>query len=373
MPRYAANDRFQIGDFWLSKQARSNAWCRTWFDTSTRQTRRASLGTTDFEQAKQHLTDWFVLEHTKRNEPIDDVTLGEVFARFYEQHGQTLATHKDVRRTLDTWLQFYQAATISEATQQDQQRLFREWLQQEKGYSLSTVRRALLVGKSALNWAYKRGEIGQPPYIELVKPPRAEPKGRPLEIDEVASLFRAATEPHLRILMAFMLGTAARTGAILDLQLSQIDLNSMLIDLNPPCRSQTNKYRPIVKLPEQLKAYVEARKAQNPDGPLVHYNGQPVSSIKNSWRSTRKASGLSGNVQTYSFRHTIARWLRMNGVPAWEVAAQLGHKMPDVTTTEIYAPFDPAYLSKSISAIDEFLSTVVQVLEYDNLTDALDQ
>ena len=66
----------------------------------------------------------------------------------------------------------------------------------------------------------------------------------------------------------------------------------------------------------------------------------------------RQAAGLDEDVNPYSIRHTIARWMRQNGVPAWEVAAQLGHKSRDYRTTELYAAFDPAYLSNAVQAID---------------------
>ena len=66
----------------------------------------------------------------------------------------------------------------------------------------------------------------------------------------------------------------------------------------------------------------------------------------------RAAAGLDEEVNPYSIRHTVARWMRQNGVPAWEVAAQLGHKSRDYRTTELYAAFDPAYLENAVRAID---------------------
>jgi integrase len=232
-------------------------------------------------------------------------------------------------------------------------------LAQTKQLSPSSVRGVLTVGKSALNWAHKRGEIEQVPYIQLVKVPKPEPKGRPLEIDEVATLFRLARKEHVRVFMAFMLGTAARTSAVLELTLDQIDTANGLINLNPTGRTQTKKYRPTVKLPDQLMEYAVARGSATPQvSELVHFNGKPVKSIKTAWSKMRAESGLEGNIQTYSLRHTMARWMRMRSVPAWETAAQLGHKMPNFSTTEIYAPFDPAYLSKSKQALDDFLGEV---------------
>jgi hypothetical protein len=35
------------------------------------------------------------------------------------------------------------------------------------------------------------------------------------------------------------------------------------------------------------------------------------------------------------------------------IAAQLGHKSLDYRTTELYAAFDPAYLSNAVGAIDK--------------------
>ena len=46
-------------------------------------------------------------------------------------------------------------------------------------------------------------------------------------------------------------------------------------------------------------------------------------------------------------------------MPAWEVAAQLGHKQSGMSTTEIYAPFDPAYLAMSVSALDNYLKELL--------------
>jgi len=372
VPRYNKEREFQLGEYWLSKQTRSDAWCRTWFDQKTRQTKRVSLRTADIAEAKQTLTDWFVLQHSKPKEEAQEKSLAEIFARFYEQHGKNLKSASDVNRTLNYWLEFHTVATVAEAANQQKQLEFREWLQTERKLSQSSVRRALLVGKSALNWAWKQGELANVPYIPLVAQPPAAPKGRPLEIGEVATLIRNAKSHHLRVLISVMLGTACRTGAALDLNYSQIDCERGLIFLNPEGRLQTKKFRPTVKLPLQLRTYFVDRKRQHPIGAVVSHRDAPVNSIKTSWRTLVKNSDLQGNVQTYSFRHTMARWLRMSSVPAWEVAAQLGHKSKEFSTTEIYAPFDPAYLSQAVTAIDGFLGQVACELRVKSISEYLE-
>lgn len=371
MPRYKQEREFQLGEYWLSKQSRSDAWCRTWFDEKTRQTKRLSLRTADLEQAKKLLTDWFVLRHSKPKEEAADKSLAEVFARFYEQHGRNLKSASDVNRTLKYWLEFHTIATVSEAADQQRQSEFRSWLRSEKELSQSSIRRALLVGKSALNWAWKQGELTHVPYIPLVVAPSAAPKGRPLEVHEVARLLSVSNAQHIRVMICVMLGTACRTGAALDLKCSQVDCDRDLVFLNPEGRLQTNKYRPTVKLPSHLKPYLQAQKVLDPTQSVVSFRGKPLNSIKTSWRKLVMRSELQGNVQTYSFRHTMARWLRMNSVPAWEVAAQLGHRSREYSTTEIYAPFDPAYLSKAVTAIDDFFDQVACELRVKSVSEFL--
>ena len=96
-----------------------------------------------------------------------------------------------------------------------------------------------------------------------------------------------------------------------------------------------------------------------------------VTETKTGLRTLRTKLELDDSVQPYGLRHTMARWLRKSSVPAWEVAAQLGHKTPDVSTTEIYAPFDPAYLFKSTAAIDDFLTRVACQLRANSISDFL--
>ncbi|CAN0290586.1 unnamed protein product, partial [Chrysoparadoxa australica] len=186
------------------------------------------------------------------------------------------------------------------------------------------------------------------------KVPPSPPKGRPMEMDEIAALINSA-DYHLQAFIIMMIATAARNKAVLDLTFDQIDFANGLIDLNPQGREQTHKYRPKVRLPANIKLWLETAQVLFDCDSVVQYKGAPVASIRTGWRTLRDRLDLDGDVQPYGIRHTMARWLRMSGVPPWEAAAQLGHKMPGLSTTEIYAPFDPSYLEKAVQAIDTFM------------------
>ncbi|WP_281641260.1 hypothetical protein, partial [Acetobacter orientalis] len=51
-------ERFQIGEYWLSQVKPASIWHITWYDKAARQTRRKSLGISDFEAAKTKLAQW---------------------------------------------------------------------------------------------------------------------------------------------------------------------------------------------------------------------------------------------------------------------------------------------------------------------------
>ena len=54
----------------------------------------------------------------------------------------------------------------------------------------------------------------------------------------------------------------------------------------------------------------------------------------------------------------MVRHLRSQGVSAWEVAAQLGHKSREYRMTELHAPFDPCCLENAIGTIDDYFGNL---------------
>jgi len=151
-----------------------------------------------------------------------------------------------------------------------------------------------------------------------------------------------------------LIGTACRPEAAYELTGEQLDFENRLIDLNPPGRAQTKKIRPVVKMPESLAVILKGA----PKGRLITYQGKPVKNARNSWRAMRTKCKLDDRVQPYSIRHTMARWMRKEGVSAWDTAAQLGHKSRDHRITELYAPLNPDYLETPTLAIESYFGAL---------------
>jgi len=247
---------------------------------------------------------------------------------------------------LKLWSEYFAGALVSELTI-DKQRLFVAWLH-EKGSSDGYIRRVLAVGKAALNRAQGEGEITSAPMISLALAPEGEPRERTLTIEEMASLFDAATEPHQTSYLVMAVGTGARPEAILEATTFLVNFDGRLIRLNPPGRRQNKKRRPTLPVCDTLLCYLRCL----PPGTIVQYRGHPLAGIKSTFNHLTKRAGLSG-VSAYTIRHTMAAEMRKRGVPVWEVAGFLGHTS-GYKTTERYAKFGADHLSQAARAIEGY-------------------
>jgi integrase len=346
MPRYSKHE-FQIGEWWLSQRDGSPAWYATFYDAAAKHTRRISLGTDNFEEAQQKLLERYLEQNRPQNAPTETVALADIVLDYYKKHGQNARSAGSIKISCAYWVDFFGEESIAAATKPQRLEAFVKHLK-GLGHATAYIQRILGVGKAALQRAWRQGEIASVPFIPSIKVDYGAPRGRPLKVVELARLLTEASD-HLRLLLMILIGTAARPEAALELTGDQIDFDAGLLDLNPPGRAQTKKFRPVVKLPRALAVALK----NAPAGTLVTYHGHPVKKINKAWRALREDAELDEAVNPYSIRHTVARWMRQHGVPAWEVAAQLGHKSRDYRTTELYAAFDPAYLSNAVNAIDK--------------------
>jgi integrase len=256
------------------------------------------------------------------------------------------------RVALGYWSDFFDGATVSEVTPA-RQREFIEWLKARRDPPLSDgyVKRVLTVGKSALNRAYREGEIDAVPFV--VPGQDGIAREQILSVAESAALWNAATQPHERMYLALAYGTLARPETILALRREFVDFDRRLLTMNPPGRRQTKKHRPTVPVCDFLLPWLEQAGA----GPLVAWRGREIASFKTAWRKMRAAAGLAPETVPKVIRHTMATHLRASGVDAAEIQGMLGHKAYS-GKTEVYARYQPDYLSRAAAAIDGYMTAL---------------
>lgn len=340
-------ERFQIGEYFLTQHSNSPVYKAGWFDAETGQTRRASLRTKDLEEAKVALYEFVQARMKPKDFDTADMPLGTVLTRYYEQHAINLPSEEAARHALVHWLEFWGPTTVSELGIERQEEFVAAL--KAKGLKNSYVSRTLSVGRAAVNRAWKRGEIKSAPFITDVSDRSDRKEPCRLDKSEMRRFLTTVQQwPHLFTFCMIMLNTLSRPEAVLELTPAQINIEDRLVRLNPKGRKQTKKYRPTVPLTDTLLPFVRTTEVPV----FVMWNGRQVKSVKKTFALAVKRAGLSSEITPYSLRHTMAKELRKRAVPVWEVKGMLGHRVPGVT--EEYAEYAPDYLSKGREAIDAY-------------------
>ncbi len=285
--------RFQLGAYWIERRKGTANWQRTWRDgRGVKQ--RASLGTSDFEQAKVALAEWFVANATIKDQQPQDVPVAMLLTRYMARHGEKIPSKSTAKRAVALWVEFWGDRTVADMSV-DAQEEFLAWLRSRtrgvRTYSEGYVRRVLGVGQSALNRAWKRHEIVQVPWVEL--PPIGEPYPHTATAAQMAAFLNAIPkESHLWMYCLIRLGTGCRGDAALGLQPFQIDWHAGLVRLNPEGRQQTKKYRPVVPMTDMLRQAL----AGCDEAFYVNWHGRQIASIKKAWAKVRIDAGLPASL-----------------------------------------------------------------------------
>jgi len=180
-------------------------------------------------------------------------------------------------------------------------------------------------------------------------PPPPPPRDRWLTKLEAKKLLKATRAYHLKLFIKMALYTAARSGAILDLEWDRVNLETRRIDFNVPGRRRTKKGRVVAPINDELyDALLEAQKRATTDY-VIEWGGHRCKSVKSGFRHTADRAGLK-DVSPHTLRHTAATWMAQEGVSMWEIAGMLGHKNSR-TTEAVYAKHSPEYLQNAAKAL----------------------
>ena len=207
----------------------------------------------------------------------------------------------------------------------------------------SASRRDLEVLRGAIrHWHRWHGPLTTIPSV--IMPPKCEARDRWLTRDEAAQLlWNGRRTPHLRRFNLLGLYTGSRSGVLLRLEWSWIDLKNGVMSRRAPGASEAaNKRAPKVKLGRRILAHLKRWKRIDGKNAkyVVHYNGQKITKLRRSFSGAVKAAKLKG-VTPHILRHTRATWVMQKGVDPWEAAGHLG--MSVETLMRVYGHHHPDF------------------------------
>jgi integrase len=207
----------------------------------------------------------------------------------------------------------------------------------------TAARRDLEVLRAAINhWHLEYGPLPTIPRVAL--PPKPAARERWMSRDEVARLlWQGRHTPHLGRFILLGVYTGSRSGVLLNLEWSWIDLKrGVMARRGPGSTEAKNKRTPKVRLGRRILAHLKRwRKIDGPHGKyVVHYNGQKIDKLRRSFPAAVKAAKLR-DVTPHILRHSRATWLMQEGIDPWEAAGHLG--MTVETLTRVYGHHHPDF------------------------------
>ncbi|WP_234186459.1 hypothetical protein [Shinella sp. NM-101] len=260
------------------------------------------------------------------------------------------------------------------------QREFMQWCRSEHDHSAAYIARVLSVVSAAFRFGKRvvvvTDRLGNEHEVqlldmapdvvtqakrvaELIDIP--EPKERDwLPTFEEFGRFIDAIDRRKENLFRFViiaLNTWARPSTILDFRDNEATVNRRFgtIDLNPPGRRQTIKYRPKIRLTSNLRGWLDHWREENPDAvaPMT-WDGAPIDAIKRTFVRHAEECGLP-EFTPGLIRHFMSTMVRREKPPVSKEQRDvwLGHD--EKRTANAYEAFDPDYLADCMRATESVM------------------
>jgi hypothetical protein len=365
MPRPRARTLFELGGQWIAEEPGRPGLYRFWHDAGNGRTRRASLGTTDLEEAKSKLAEIVV-----RGAPATDRTpLTIVLERYFQERTDFLPSAKPARHAGRLFLECWGPVVRTHALDPRKLKEFVDW-SVKHGHSMSYIARNFSVLAAALSNSSLQLDIPMKAGAILDKWPdlKDKPKRRLFEPTdgELARLLAQPMPESLRRWLLNSMATLARPTAVAQLTPGQRDRRTGLVSLNAEGRRQNKKFRPTVREPEVMTKWLNEwelgtnESRLDPNQPYCGYtNRSSIHSVLRRACAPEKAD--LPRMALYSIRHRGTTVLRAAKVPKEQIDYQLGHVQQGARTTQGYGQYEAVYLAEAAAALDAWVRRVLKL------------
>jgi integrase len=405
--RAELRQRFELGGYYLDQPHpdRGGYWYACRHDPRTRQVRRRSLKTSNFEQAKLALAE-LVATRPQANigggPPSPDRVLTiSVLTAYLEEHAPKIASEEAAGNAVRHIIDYLESIGKLEAPvafwTPAQQLEWARWCVTTRKHGAGYIERMFNVLRSSFNDACKvkirLDAVGNQVETALMthapdvpwkraaiaaelKIPLQRPRPETLSLEDMGRVLDDLRTDHLFRFAVMSLCTWARPQAVLDFDPpTQVDWKDGSIDLAPVGWVATKKRRPRQPLSCCLagwlrawkKADLNAREAANtaggsaPELGLIVHKGARVASVKKAIHKTGTRVKLTGFSQ-YGFRHFMADQVKklFRGVPREHRSLWMGHVVRDGSRTTAHYESDDPHMLVDVAIATDCVIALVQ-------------
>lgn len=375
---------WEYGGYWLAQTQGSDAYYACWYDTGRRRTRRRSLSTKIFEEAQKALIGLAGAAKSDASRAPDRVMILAALDHYYDNDISGKPSADQAFRAISLVRDFLTEKMLPTATVSAfgpiRQREFMTWCHKTHDHSANTIARnlsvvsasfrfgkRLVVVKDGLGNQHEVQLLDMAPDVttqaarvaELLKLPAPVPREW-LPTFEEFGRFVDAIDRRKENLFRFVIiamNTWARPQTVIDFRDDAVTVNRRFgtLDLNPPGRRQTLKYRPKIRLTNNLRGWLDYWRSEEPNAiaPMM-WDGEPIAAIKRTF--VRHAEDCNvPNFTPGTIRHFMATMVRREKPPVSKEQRDvwLGHD--EKRTANSYESFDPDYLADCAQATENII------------------
>ena len=270
----------------------------------------------------------------------------------YSEH-----TLKSYRRDISGFIEYCQAIEISSWHLIDSQQVRNYAAQKHRqGLSGKSIQRLLSSLRSLFKYLIKYQKLKTNPAVGVSAPKTLRKLPEVLSADDLNHLLTLDDSDPLAVrdmaIMELLYGCGLRLAELIDLNINQIDWQSLTLNVTGKGRKQ--RLVPFGKKAAQsLKKWFSKRKqyaAENEQAVFVSQRGSRISasSVQQRLKKWAKAKGLDRRLYPHLMRHSFASHILESSQDLRAVQELLGHA--NLTTTQIYTHVDFQQLAKVYDA-----------------------
>ena len=213
-----------------------------------------------------------------------------------------------------------------------------------------TVNTELTIIRTFLNYAVEAGYLESNPASKLKLLPETDSKGSQIISQKEIELILSVSDDWFSDIVVFLVHTGLRTGELINLWWSDVDLIEDTITIQPKLEWNPKSYCRTIPINHTVKSIIQKQDQSNKQI-FTHQNSQiPSSLLRKRLIRYARMVGLNHLTKIHSLRHTHCTRLLQAGVDIPTVAKLMGHQ--DWQTTQKYSHVAKNQMRNAVSMLD---------------------